>query len=140
VHITSVVVAFGALLAYPVFLTVNARAPLGLRATFHRAQIAFSKWVTGPAIVVILLAGVYLATVADLWSRMWVSLSFLLLLIIAGLGATVLRRGEERLVTSSEAGDEAGYASALTTVQTWTYATLVLIVIAIFLMTVKPFG
>jgi uncharacterized membrane protein len=139
-HITAVVTAFGALFAYPIFLAVNARAPIGQRVAFHRAQIAFSKRITGPAIGVILLAGIYLATTAHLWSEAWVTASFVLLLVIAGLGATVLRRGEERLVEASEDGDEAGYASALTRVQGWTFATLALIVVTIFLMTAKPFG
>jgi hypothetical protein len=49
-HITAVVVAFGALFAYPIFLAVNARFPIAQRAGFHHAQIAFSKRVTGPAI------------------------------------------------------------------------------------------
>ncbi len=57
VHITAVVTAFGALFAYPVFLAVNARAPIAERANFHRLQIAFSKLITGPAIGVVLLAG-----------------------------------------------------------------------------------
>ncbi len=100
-------------------------------------SVLVATWI---AFAVAVAAGIYLATVADLWAATWVTLPFVLLLVIAGLGATVLRRGEERLVARSEAGDEAGYASALATVRTWTYATLALIVIAIFLMTVKPFG
>ena len=139
-HITAVVAAFGALFAYPVFLAVNANAPIAQRTNFHRLQIAFSKRITGPAIGVILLAGVYLATDAELWAEPWVTIPFVLLFVIAGLGATVLRNGEERLVSTSEAGDEAGYTDALSTVRTWTYGTLALIVITIFLMTVKPFG
>ena len=95
VHITAVVIAFGALFAYPVFLAVVARAPIAQRVTFHHAQIAFSKRITGPTIGVILLAGVYLATDADLWSETWVTIPFVLLFVIAGLGGTVLRRGEE---------------------------------------------
>ena len=139
-HITAVVTAFGALFAYPVFLAVNARAPITERAGLHRAQIAFSKRVTGPAIGVILLAGIYLATDADLWSEPWVSGSFVLLLVIAGLGATVLRRGEERLAATAEGGDEPGYTAALAPLRTWTLVTLALIVFTIFLMTAKPFG
>ena len=139
IHVTAVVVAFGALFAYPIFLAVNARAPLAQRAALHRAQIAFSKRVTGPAIGVILLAGIYLATDAELWDEAWVGISFLLLLVIAGLGATVLRRGEERLEATAEGGDEPGYAATLATVRTWTLITLALIVVAIFLMTTKPF-
>ena len=139
IHITAVVAAFGALFAYPIFLAVNARAPLAQRAGFHRLQIEFSKRLTGPAIGVILLAGVYLATDAELWDQAWVGISFVLLLVIAGLGATLLRRGEERLVATSEAGDEAAYAATLATVRTWTLVTLVLIVVTIFFMTAKPF-
>ena len=139
IHVTAVVVGFGALFAYPVFLAVNARAPIAERAALHRAQIAFSKNVTGPAIGVILLAGVYLATDAKLWDQAWVGISFALLLVIAGLGSTVLRRGEERLEATAGGGDEPGYGAALATVRTWTLVTLALIVVVIFLMTTKPF-
>ena len=139
-HITAVVTAFGALFAYPVFLAANAQAPLAQRAGFHRLQIAFSKRVTGPAIVVILLAGIYLATDGEQWDEPWVSISFVMLIVIAGLGATLLRRSEERLVTTADAGDESAYAAALATARTWTLVTLVLIVFTIFVMTVKPFG
>ena len=121
------------------FLAVVAKAPIAQRATFHHAQIAFSKRITGPTIGVILLAGVYLATDAELWSKVWVTVPFVLLFVIAGLGATLLRRGEEGLVAASEAGDEAAYATALASLRTWTYVTIALIVITIFFMTAKPF-
>ena len=52
----------------------------------------------------ILLAGVYLATDAELWSEAWVTVPFVLLFVIAGLGATLLRRGEERLVATVGGG------------------------------------
>jgi hypothetical protein len=139
IHITAVVVAFGALFAYPVFLAVNARAPIAQRAPLHHSQIAFSKRVTGPAIGVILLAGAYMATDAELWDKAWVSGPFVLLLVIAGLGATVLRRGEERLAATAEAADEAGYAGALATARLWTFVLIALIVLTIFVMTAKPF-
>ncbi len=80
-HITAVVTAFGALFAYPLFLAANAKAPIAQRTNFHRLQIAFSKRITGPAIGVILLAGVYLATDRDLWSEPWVTIPFVLLFV-----------------------------------------------------------
>ncbi len=138
IHITAVIAAFGALFAYPVFLAVNARAPISERASLHRSQIAFSKGVTGPAIGVVLLAGAYLATDAELWSQVWVVVPLILLFVIAGLGVTVLRRGEERLVATAEAGDEPAYEDALKTLRLWTGITLALIVVAIFFMAVKP--
>jgi len=138
VHITAVVIAFGALFAYPVFLAVVAKAPIAQRATFHHAQIAFSKRITGPTIGVILLAGIYLATDAKLWSETWVTIPFVLLFVIAGLGGTVLRKGEEGLVATAEAGDEGGYTAALATLRMWTWVTIALIVVALFFMAVKP--
>ena len=140
VHVTAVIVAFGALFAYPVFLRVNAAAPIAQRATFHELQIAFSKRITGPAIGVILLAGIYLATDAELWDEVWVTVPFVLLIVIAGLGGTVLRKGEERLVATAAAGDEDAYGRALAGVQRWMTVTLALLVVTIFFMTAKPFG
>jgi hypothetical protein len=130
IHITAVVVAFGTLFAYPLFLTLNARAPIAERASLHRLQIAFSKRITGPTIVVVLAAGIYLAS--------WVGAGLALLIVIAGLGATVLRKGEERLLACAEAGDEGGYAKVLGPLLGWTALTIVLIVVTIFLMAVKP--
>lgn len=140
IHITAVVTAFGALFAYPVFFAVNAQAPIAQRANFHRLQIAFSKRVTGPAIGVVLLAGVYLATDAHLWSKVWVIVPFVLLLTIAGLGVTALRRNEERLLDISEAGDEDAYAATLASLKAWTLLTLALVVVTIFFMAAKPFA
>jgi len=138
VHVTAVVVAFGALFGYPLFLSVNARAPISERANFHRLQIAFSKRITGPVIVVILAAGIYLASDAHLWSRGWVGAGLALLIVIAGLGATVLRKGEERLLALADAGDEGGYDLALRGLMRWTGLTIVLLLVTLFLMAVKP--
>jgi uncharacterized membrane protein len=140
IHITAVVTAFGALFAYPVFLAVNAKAPLSQRANFHRLQVAFSKRITGPAIGVVLLAGIYLASDAHLWSEAWVIVPFVLLFVIAGLGATVLRRGELRLIEYSESGSDEDYDAVLSGVKIWTLVTIALIVITIFFMAAKPFA
>lgn len=140
VHILAVVVAFGALFAYPVFFAVNAGAPIAERAGLHRMQIAFSKKVTAPVLGVVLLAGAYLATDRDAWAEAWVSVPLVILFVVAGLGATVLRRSEEGMVESSAAGDEPAYATALAQAKQWTYVTLGLVVLAIFFMTVKPFA
>ncbi|MCW3009885.1 MAG: hypothetical protein JWO90_289 [Solirubrobacterales bacterium] len=140
VHITAVVTAFGALFAYPLFLAVNAKAPLRERAGFHRLQIAFSKKVTGPAIGVILLAGAYLATDRELWDEPWVTISLVMLFAIAGLGATILRRNEEGMLSAAEAGDAPAYALSFGAARTWTLITLAMIVVTLYVMTAKPFA
>ncbi len=140
VHILAVVVAFGALFAYPVFFAVNGSAPITERTGLHRMQIAFSKKVTGPVLGVVLVAGAYLASDRDYWSEVWVSVPLLILIVVAGLGATVLRRSEEAMVETSVAGDERAYAAALAQAKQWTLVILALVVVAIFFMTVKPFA
>ena len=105
----------------------------------HRAQIAFSQRVTGPTIGVILLAGIYLATDAELWDEAWVDVSFVLLFVIAGLGATMLRRARSGSRRPPRAATSRATRAALATVRTWTLITLALIVVVIFLMTTKPF-
>lgn len=59
--------------------------------------------------------------------------------MIAGLGATVLRQAEERLLATAQAADESGYAAALGTARTWTVVTLALVVVTVLIMTSKPF-
>ena len=89
-------------------------------------------------IVVVLAAGIYLASDAHLWSQGWVGAGLGLLIVIAGLGATVLRKGEEQLLALAEAGDEPGYGAGLRTLMRWTGVTILLLVVTIFLMAVKP--
>ena len=59
--------------------------------------------------------------------------------MIAGLGATVLRKGEEALAATAEGGDEAGYATARSPPCAPGRRDAALIVFIIFLMTAKPF-
>ncbi len=140
IHVLAVVVAFGAIFAYPVFLGVNAREPLSQRGALHRQQIAFSKRVTGPVIGVVLLAGIYLAADSDSFNEVWVVVPLILLFVVAGLGATVLRQAEVGMLGASESGDEASYATALASAKSWTLVTIALIVVAVFFMAAKPFA
>lgn len=140
VHITAVIAGFGTLFAYPLLLVVNARSPIAQRAGFHRLQIAFSKRITGPAIAVILAAGVYLASDRHLWGRAWVTVGLVLLATIATLGITVLRRGEEALMEHAQTGDSTRYDATLRTLLAWTSLTVALIVVTVFFMAAKPFA
>ena len=81
-----------------------------------------------------------MASDAHLWSEAWVIVPFVLLFVIAGLGATVLRRGELRLIEYSESGSEEDYDAVLSGVKIWTLVTIALIVITIFFMAAKPFA
>ena len=68
IHVLSAVVAFGAVFAYPVMLgSVRRSDALG---AFHAGQVLIWSRLVSPAmVVVLLLAGAYMATDADLWSE-----------------------------------------------------------------------
>src|SRR3954464_14238990 len=86
VHIMAVVVAFGFSFAYPVVLTWARRSVPASMPLIHQVSGRVNRLVMSPALVVVLLAGVYLASDADAWSEVWVTVPLVLLLIIGGLG------------------------------------------------------
>jgi hypothetical protein len=137
VHILAVVVAFGAILAYPVFFAVAAKSAPAQRAGIHAVQARIGARVMPSSLLVIVLAGAYMASDRDYWSEPWVSGPLLIAIVVGGLGGAVLSPRERRLAELADGGDAAEYARTLTTVKrVGTIATL-LVVVAIFLMTTK---
>ncbi len=137
IHVSAVVIAFGSVFSYPLWFAHVARAPMAEKAFFHRMQARIGRYVVGPAMVVILLAGAYLATDRDLWSEVWVTVPLVILFVISGLWGAILAPREERLVALAEAGDEAAYGPLFAQVRTMTYVALALVLVAAFFMVTK---
>lgn len=137
IHVSAVVVGFGSLFTYPVFVAALRRAGPAERALFHRVQGQIGRYVLSPALLVILLAGAYLATDRDLWSEVWVVVPFVIAVILGGLGGAYLGPREERLAELAGGGDEAAYARALREVLNVMYLAMGLVLLAVFLMITK---
>ena len=137
IHIAGVVIAFGGIFTYPVWFSHVGRAPAATRAGFHRGQAKIGKYVISPGLLVILLAGAYLASDRDLWSEVWVSIPLVILFILGGLGGAYFGPREERLATLAEAGDEAAYRPLFAQVRTVSYVGMALVLIAMFFMVTK---
>ena len=56
-HIFSVVVGFGIVIAYPLFMTVGARLDPTAMAWFHQMQQAVSRRLVSPALVLVVSSG-----------------------------------------------------------------------------------
>ncbi|HEY8584976.1 MAG TPA: DUF2269 family protein [Capillimicrobium sp.] len=141
VHIVAVVVAFGGVFSYPVWFAVASRAAPTQRAFFHEAQARVGKTVISPGLLVILLAGAYMATDRDLWSEPWVTVPLVILIVVGGLGGGYLGPREERLAELARSGDVGpAYEAEFRRVRTVSYLLMALIVIAIYFMTAKPFA
>ena len=102
VHILAVVVAFGVTFAYPILDAVARRSSGRELAALHRFQVALTRRLITPAMVVVLAAGLYLAL--DRWSLGdgWISATFAILIVLFGLVGAVLAPTERRLLALAE--------------------------------------
>jgi len=144
VHILAVVVAFGVVFAYPVLDAWFRRAVPGKVAALHQLHLQRGRRVISPAMIVVLLAGLYLAL--DRWSLgdPWISATFAILFVLFGLMGGVLTPADRRLVQLAQRDAGAGGAPGGDYERERRRADLVgslvlaLVVVAIFLMVVKP--
>jgi uncharacterized membrane protein len=144
VHILAVVVAFGVVFAYPVLDAYLRRAMPGNLAALHNLHLAIGRRVISPAMIVVLLAGLYLAI--DRWSLgdPWISATFAILFVLFGLMGGVLTPADRRLVqlaerdASSGSGPSADYERERRRADLVGSLVLLLVVVAIFLMVAKP--
>ena len=102
VHVTAVVVAFGATFAYPFFQTVVERAsPRSVPAMF-RAMHTTSRFLVVPGSLVALAAGIYLTV--DRWDfgYLFITVGLSVIVVVIILGATFFDRHEVRAIELSE--------------------------------------
>src|SRR4051812_44620537 len=97
VHVMAVVAAFGVTFAYPVFVPWLRRTHPEAMPAVHDSRDRIGKVLMGPGLLVVLLAGVYLASKADVWSESWVSVPLIILVIIGGLSGMFFAPNERKL-------------------------------------------
>jgi uncharacterized membrane protein len=139
-HIIAVLVAFGPVFAYPVGMRAARAAGPGALATFHKGQLLLVRYATF-AMVIVLVAGVYLAL--DRWSLgdPWISATFVILFVLLGLYGAFLAPTERRAAElagggGSVPGEE--YDAAAKRLSLVMTVASFLVALAIVLMTVKP--
>ena len=148
-HITAVIVGFGATFAESVTFPVALRLDPRHLPYVHRLQLVINRWFATPALVVVLATGLYQTVEGD-WGfgAFWISATLAILIVLGGLIGAYFIPADRRLgamaereiadagpwlVALSDAYQQAarreGMAGALAGV---------LVVAAIFLMVVKP--
>ncbi|HZO35714.1 MAG TPA: DUF2269 family protein [Solirubrobacteraceae bacterium] len=90
-HVMAVTVAFGFSLLAPVYVPFVRRTHPRALGALHDVQYMIETRVTGPAITLLFLAGVYLASKNDLWSESWVQVPMTLLVAIVIGGVFVIK-------------------------------------------------
>lgn len=90
-HIMAVVVAFGWTFALPIMFAVASRHDPRSIPTLHRIEVRVSRVLLNPALVVVLGAGIYLASKLHVWSDFFVQWGLAAVLVIgAAVGAVMI--------------------------------------------------
>jgi uncharacterized membrane protein len=140
VHIAAVVIAFGVTFAYPVIFVAARRDPTGL-AWFHRMQVRLGQRLIYPGLAVIIIAGIYLASKRHAWDEFWVQWSLGAALVIGALGGSFMLPRERKLAEMAEADPASSEYQALgQKVGTVGALMSLLVLVTVFVMTVKPFS
>lgn len=145
VHITAVVMAWGGTYTYPVIGALAKRHGVGDLVALHRFQLHLSlKWIT-PWMVVVLGAGFYLVIDGPYsFSDGWVGATFAILIVMFGMVGAVIAPLERKMLALAERDLATGtpsaeYGQAEKKAVGAGIAAGLLIIVAIFLMTTKPF-
>jgi uncharacterized membrane protein len=144
VHIMAVVIAFGSLFAYPAFMPWARRNHPQAMPVIHELSGRLGRFVVSPAMVLVLICGIYLASDADVWSETWVSVPLVILVVIGGLGGMFFAPSDRKLsaLARRDLADggalSAEYDALFRRVAIAGLATCALVLVAIFFMTVKP--
>lgn len=108
------------------------------RAAFHRLQGDVVQRLVSGAGGLVLVAGLYLIVDGPYGiGEPWVGSTLLVLIVLLGLSGGYLAPRERRLANLAAGGDD-GYAPLARQVRAVSWAAAVLVLVAVFLMTVKP--
>jgi hypothetical protein len=148
-HITAAVVGLGATFAEAVFFPVAMSMGPQYLPLVHKLQLTINRYLANPALLLVLLTGIYQVTDGD-WEfgSFWISATFAIVLVLGGLlggffiptdkkllpmvEAEIAAAGDGPVVLSAEYQQRAKAEGIAGTIAG------VLVIVAIFLMVVKP--
>lgn len=146
IHVLAVVVGFGVVFTYPLLDAYARRTNVGDLVALHRFQVFLTSRLIQPALLVIILAGLYLATSDHGWSLgdAWISATFAIAIVLGGLAGAVFGPTEKKLLALAQRDLEQGqkpsdaYEREAIKLARFGGLGLLLVTAALFLMITKP--
>ena len=145
IHITAAVVGFGATFAEAVTFPVAMKLDKRHLPYVHKLQLFINQRLATPALVIILVTGIYQVSEGNFsFGDMWISTTFLIVIVLGGLLGAYFIPTDRRLfdqVTKdlAETGEPSkAYLADVRREGVMGTITGILIVVALFLMVVKP--
>jgi hypothetical protein len=101
VHIMAVVVAFGVTFAYPIMFAVAARHDPRALPLMHRVEYTIERTLINPGLLLVILAGIYLASKGHFWSDFFVQWGLGAAIVIGALVGAVMIPTAKRAETAA---------------------------------------
>jgi uncharacterized membrane protein len=145
VHVSAVVVGFGATFAEALLFPVAMKAGVRHLPYVHQVQLAINQRLAGPALGLIILTGIYQTIDGD-WGfgSFWISATILIAIVLGGMIGAYFVRTNRRLAAQAQREiDETGtvsedYQRAARTEGIVGAVAGLLVIAAVFLMVTKP--
>jgi uncharacterized membrane protein len=148
VHIMAVVIAFGWTFSLPIFYAVAAKQDPRSLPVLHRIELLVSRFLLNPALLVILGAGIFLASDGHHWKEFFVQWGLGVVIVLGGLVGAVLMPAAKRAeaaarrdlegFTGGEFRPGEDYRRATRTLNMVGSFASLLVLVTIFFMAVKP--
>ncbi len=147
-HIMAVVIAFGWTFSLPIVYAVAAKRDPSSLPLLHRIEVTISRFLLNPALLVVLAAGIFLASDGHHWSEFFVQWGLGVVIVLGALVGAVLipaaKRAEQTAARDVEraGGGEftpsADYLAAARTLNIVGTVASLLVLATIAIMAVKP--
>jgi hypothetical protein len=111
IHVMAVVVAFGVTFAYPIMFAVGARRDPRSLPVLHRIEYTIERMLINPGLLVVVAAGIFLASDGHHWSEFFVQWGLAAAIVIGALIGAVMIPTAKRAEAVAErdlAGTSAG--------------------------------
>ncbi len=148
VHIMAVVVAFGVTFAYPIIFSVGARSDPRSLPVLHRISYTVERLLVNPGLLLVLIAGIYLASKGHHWSEFFVQWGLAAVVVIGAVVGVVMipasKRAQElaeRDIAASGEGTiemSAEYQAVVRRLSTVGSLLSLLVLVTILFMAIKP--
>lgn len=102
VHVLAAIIGFGIVFAYPVMLAAAARTDPGITPWLLRTRQRIGRYIVNPGLLVLVLAGIYLASDEHQWSAFYVGWGIVAVLVIGAIEGAIMIPRSGRLAAVAE--------------------------------------
>jgi uncharacterized membrane protein len=148
VHVMAVVIAFGWTFSLPIVYIVATKQDPRSLPVLHRIELLISRYLLNPALLVIVGAGIFLASDGHHWKEFFVQWGLAVAIVLGGLAGAVLMPAAKRAeaaarrdlegYTGGEFQPGEDYRKATRTLNTVGSFASLLVLVTILFMVIKP--